>query len=213
MPKPLPFRFYRRDTVAVARDLLGCEIAVETRGVIQRARIVETEAYRGFEDRACHGWRGETPRLRWLFGPGGHAFVYITYGMHHMLNAATEEAGLPSAVLIRAAEPVLNIDEKTNGPGLLTKALGIDRRYDGGRLRDGPVRILAGGLAADERVAVSTRVGVEYAGAESAALPWRFAIAGNAYVSRGRPTDPERAAKRIAARMASRAAGTRKGAR
>ena len=204
MARPLPQRFYHRNTPTVARELLGCEVRVWGQdGRVRRGRIVETEAYRGFDDRACHGWRGETPRLRSLFGPGGHAFVYITYGVHHMLNAVTEEAGFPSGVLLRAVD-VPDAAATGRGPGLLTRALGVTRAHDGSDLRHGVVRIYAGGLRAEERVATSTRVGVEYAGREAAAIPWRFCIAGHPSLSRGRPTDPERAVRLVAVRERER---------
>ena len=204
MSKPLPIRFYQQDTIQVAQDLLGCEVWVQRNGRIRRGRIVEAEAYRGFEDRGCLGWRGETPRLRSLFGPPGRAFIYVTYGVYHMLNAVTERPGFPAGVLIRALEPVRGIRADSRGPGLLTRALGIDRRQDGGHLVSGAVRLLEGGPLRDEAVAVSTWVGVEYAGPASAALPWRFFLAGNPYVSRGRPTDPARAARLVAERARRR---------
>jgi DNA-3-methyladenine glycosylase len=201
MPKPLPIRFYDRHPLAVARELLGCEVWVRPEaGAPRRGRIVETEAYGGFDDRACHGHRGETPRLRSLFGPPGRALVYITYGIHHMLNAVTYGAGEPYCVLIRALEPIANLDADTRGPGLLTKALGVNLRHDGADLRHGDVRILAGELRPEEEVAVTARVGVEGAGPEWATEPWRFLIAGNPHVSRGRPSTAERAAALVARR-------------
>jgi DNA-3-methyladenine glycosylase len=177
----LSHRFFRRHTLQVAPDLLGCEVWVRRPGErVRRGRIVEVEAYRGFDDRACHGWRGETPRLRTFFGPGGHAFVYITYGIHAMLNFVTEGPDYPSGVLIRALEsipaadgPPLEADMR--GPGLLTRAMGITRGLDGSDLRSGP-----------------------------AALPWRFFIAGNPSLSRGRPTNPDRAAEFLAQRIRRR---------
>ena len=210
MPRPLSHRFFRRHTLQVAPDLLGCEVWVRRPGErVRRGRIVEVEAYRGFDDRACHGWRGETPRLRTFFGPGGHAFVYITYGIHAMLNFVTEGPDYPSGVLIRALEsipaadgPPLEADMR--GPGLLTRAMGITRGLDGSDLRSGPVRARPGGLRPGERIATSTRVGVEYAGREAAALPWRFFIAGNPSLSRGRPTNPDRAAEFLAQRIRRR---------
>ncbi len=205
MPRPLPRRFFQRPTPDVARDLLGCEVWLRRDGgPLRRGRIVEVEAYRGFGDRACHGWRGETPRLRTLFGPGGYAFVYITYGIHTMLNFVTEGPDYPSAVLIRALEPVRHLTGPAGGPGLLTRALGVTRADDGGDLRSGPIRAMPGTLRPGEHVATSTRVGVEYAGRESAALPWRFFIAGSAHLSRGRPTDPEQAARLLVRRQARR---------
>jgi len=205
MPTPLPTRFFQRHTVDVARDLLGCEVwRRDTRSIVRRGRIVETEAYRGFDDRACHGWRGETPRLRSMFGPGGRAFVYLTYGIHHMFNVVTESAGYPSGVLIRAVEPLANVEGNTRGPGLLTRALNIDRRHDGSHLRDGPLRVLAGTPRPEERIEQSSRVGIAGAGPEAAAREWRFYLAGNAYLSHGRPTSPIQARAVVAARAARR---------
>lgn len=201
MPKPLPHRFYQRHTLEVARDLLGCEVWVRHHGAApRRGRIVEVEAYRGFDDRACHGWRGETPRLRSFFGPSGHAFVYVTYGIHYMLNVVTETPGRPSGVLIRALEPVQNLSASARGPGLLTRVMGITLAQDGSDLRRGSVRILAGLLRPGEQIATSTRVGVEYSGRDAAARPWRFFIEGSPHLSRGRPTDPARAAALVAQR-------------
>ncbi|MCZ6544852.1 MAG: DNA-3-methyladenine glycosylase [Chloroflexi bacterium] len=202
MPPPLPTRFFDRHPLTVAHELLGCEVWVraDDAGKAQRGRIVETEAYGGFDDRACHGHRGETPRMRSLFGPPGRALVYLTYGVHHMLNAVALGPGEPYCVLIRALEPVANLSGDTRGPGLLTKALGVDLSYDGAHLRRGALRMLAGAPRTDESIAVSTRVGVEGAGPEDAGRPWRFYLADNPYVSRGRPSSVERAARVVAER-------------
>lgn len=204
MARPLPRWFYERSTVQVARELLGCEIRVQRAGAIARGRIVETEAYRGFDDQACHGWRGMTPRVRSLFGPAGRAFVYLTRGVHVMFNVVTEERDFPAGVLIRAIEPLEQVEGNTRGPGLLTKALGIDRRDDGASLATGRVRLYPGLLRPQERIGVSTRVGVEYSGVEAAARPWRFYLMNNAYVSQRKPTDPNQAAELIARRRARR---------
>ena len=214
MPRALPTPFFDRDPVVVARELLGCEVALEVGDgggrSLRRGRIVETEAYGGFDDQACHGHRGETPRIRSLFGPPGRALVYVTYGIHHMLNAVTCGTGEPFCVLLRALEPLKDVEAdargSTRGPGLLTKALGVDLNHDGGHLRTGPLRILEGGLRSRESVAVTTRVGVEGAGPEAAGQPWRFLVAGNPHVSRGRPSTAERAALVVAERAARRAA-------
>ena len=107
MPRPLPRSFYARPTLLVARELLGAVVARRLPdGEILRGRIVETEAYVGEEDKACHARAGRTPRTEVLYGPPGMAYVYLTYGMHHLLNAVAEREGFPAAVLIRAAEPL-----------------------------------------------------------------------------------------------------------
>lgn len=207
MAAPLPTRFYDRDPVALARDLLGCEVWVRhSPSDVRRGRIVETEAYGGRDDLACHGHRGVTPRFRTLFGPPGRALVYLTYGVHHMLNAVARGQDEPYCVLIRALDLGPATPLGARGPGLLTRALGIDLRHDGAHLRTGEVRMLEGGLSPHERVGVSTRVGVEGAGPEWAARPWRFFIEGHPAVSPGRPSSPERAARVVAERARRRAA-------
>jgi hypothetical protein len=122
VPRPLPPTFYARPTLDVARELLGCVVARRLPdGETLRARIVETEAYVGEEDKACHARAGRTPRTMPLYGPPGIAYIYLTYGMHHLLNAVTEREGFPAAVLIRAAEPLEGVDR-------MARARGTDRR-------------------------------------------------------------------------------------
>jgi DNA-3-methyladenine glycosylase len=140
-----------------------------------------------------------------MFGPGGRAFVYITYGIHHMFNTVTESAGFPSGVLIRAVEPLENVERDTRGPGLLTRALDIDRALDGSHLRTGPLRVLAGSPRPEERIERSSRIGIAGAGPEAVERAWRFYLAGNAYLSRGRPTTPTQVRNLIATRAARRA--------
>src|SRR5207237_6379251 len=100
-------------------------------GVPRVGRVVETEAYLGPHDLAAHSARGRTPRTEVMFGPPGHAYVYLIYGVHHCLNVVTEAEGRASAVLLRALEPVCNLDGKANGPGLLCRAMHVDRRLNG----------------------------------------------------------------------------------
>ena len=141
---------------------------------IRAGRIVETEAYLGPRDLAAHSARGRTPRTAVMFGPPGHAYVYFIYGFWNCLNVVTGRAGVPHAVLLRALEPLGGLTERTWGPGLLCRALHIDRRLNGADLRGdrlwlehprAPVRAV--------RIARATRIGVDYAG-EWAQRPWRF---------------------------------------
>ena len=160
----LPRRFYDRDTTLVARELLGkLLVRIDARGE-RVGRIVETEAYLGPHDRAAHSARGLTPRTAVMFGPPGHAYVYLIYGMHHCLNVVTEEEGHASAVLIRALEPVRGIEGRTQGPGLVCRAMGIDRRLNGHDLLSDDFFIAGAGRSAPPIVR-RPRIGVDYAGA------------------------------------------------
>jgi DNA-3-methyladenine glycosylase len=157
-------------------------------GMEYAGRIVETEAYVGADDRACHASRGRTPRTEVMFGPPGHAYVYLVYGLHHCLNAVTEAEGVPAAVLIRALEPEAGVPGRTDGPGRLCRALGIDRTFDAEDLTAGRLFVEAGdrppgapGPAGGYRS--GPRIGVAYAG-EWATRPWRFWLPGNPFVSR-----------------------------
>src|SRR5918996_4037253 len=129
--RKLPRSFYDRDTVDVARDLLGKHLVHVVAGVERVGRIVEVEAYLGPHDLAAHSARGLTKRTRVMFGPPGHAYVYLIYGMHWCMNVVTQAEGMASAVLLRALEPVRNVEGRTQGPGLLCKAMGIDRKLNG----------------------------------------------------------------------------------
>ena len=181
--RPLPRAFYARDTVAVARDLLGKLLVRVHAGVQQVGRIVEVEAYVGPHDLASHSSRGLTQRNQAMFGPPGHAYVYLIYGMHFCMNVVTEAAGHGSAVLLRAIEPVRNIEHRTQGPGLLCRAMHIDRRLDGHDLLGGDLTITEPTEAAAVRIVRSRRIGVDYAGAWARRL-LRFSIQGNPFVSR-----------------------------
>jgi len=178
----LPRRFYARDTTTVARDLLGRHIVHAVDGAERVGRIVEVEAYLGPHDRAAHSARGLTPRTRVMFGPPGHAYVYLIYGMHHCLNVVTEPEGHGAAVLIRALEPVSNLAGRTSGPGLLCKALGVDRRLNGADLL-GDTLYITDADPGPFRIAKRPRIGVDYAGAWARRL-LRFYVSGNAWVSR-----------------------------
>ncbi len=151
-------------------------------GQLQVARIVETEAYKGPLDLAAHSARGRTARTEVMFGPPGHAYVYLIYGMWNCLNIVTAAEGMPHAVLIRAVEPISGITDPTHGPGLLCKALHIDRSFNGMDLVGPVLWIERPRVPGAVRVARSTRIGVDYAG-EWAARPWRFYDRASPYVS------------------------------
>lgn len=174
--------FYARDTTTVARELLGKHLVHRDGGVERVGRIVEVEAYLGPHDRAAHSSKGLTPRTRVMFGPPGHAYVYLIYGLHHCLNVVTEPEGHGAAVLIRAVEPVRNLAGKASGPGLLCKALGVDRRLNGADLL-GDTLFITDPDPVDLRIVKRPRIGVDYAGAWARRL-LRFYIRGNASVSR-----------------------------
>lgn len=175
--------FFERDTALVARELLGCLLVYRSAGVERIGRIVETEAYLGVEDLAAHSSKGVTPRTRIMFGPAGYAYVYLIYGMHHCLNIVTGPVGVGAAVLLRALEPVRNLDGKTKGPALLCKAMGIDRGLNGHDFCSDDLHILARPESLAAPVVERPRIGVDYAG-EWAARPLRFYLEGNSYVSR-----------------------------
>jgi DNA-3-methyladenine glycosylase len=182
----LPRSFYDRDTQEVARALLGKHLARRVGDVLRIGRVVETEAYLGPHDLAAHSAKGRTPRTEVMFGPPGHAYVYLIYGMHHCINAVTEPEGQAAAVLIRALEPVANVEGPTNGPGRLCKALGIDRTLTGYDLTTGPdLFFYDPGTPAPgpDEIVARPRVGVDYAG-EWADRLLRFYIAGNPFVSK-----------------------------
>lgn len=184
----LPHEFYDRPTVEVARDLLGRRLVCRVDGEERAGRIVETEAYVGADDLACHASKGRTRRTEIMFGPPGFAYVYLIYGMYHCLNAVAERVNFPAAVLIRALEPESSVEGRTDGPGRLCRALSIDRSLNGADLAGDRLRIEAGDRPAGEpppydAIATGPRVGVGYAG-EWTEKPWRFWLKGNRFVSR-----------------------------
>ena len=179
----LPRSFYARDTATVARELLGKDVVHRLHGVERVGRIVEVEAYLGPHDRAAHSAKGLTPRTRIMFGPPGHAYVYLIYGMHCCMNVVTEREGHASAVLLRAIEPVQNVEGRTRGPGLLCKAMGIDRRLDGHDLVSDELYISEPAESAPIVIVRRPRVGVDYARHWARRL-LRFYLKGNAFVSR-----------------------------
>lgn len=176
--------FYNRNTLKVARELLGMHLVRKLKGKRRVGRIVETEAYLGPQDLAAHSARGRTARNEVMFGPSGRAYVYFIYGFWHCLNVVTGVEGVPHAVLIRAIEPIEGIKDKTWGPGLLCRALDIDRRVNGEDLCGGKIWIERPAVKPARRMRVrrAPRIGVDYAGSW-AKRPWRFFDAGSVYVS------------------------------
>jgi DNA-3-methyladenine glycosylase len=185
----LPRPFFNRQTADVARDLLG-KILVHSSTA---GRIVETEAYLGLGDAAAHAARGLTPRTRVIFGPPGHVYVYLIYGMYECLNMVAEAEGSAGCVLIRALEPLAGIEKMrrrrpaargiedlANGPGKLTLAMAITRRHNGADLTCGPLTVHAPVTPDQFEIGVSQRIGIT----QSRELPLRFFIAGNRFVSR-----------------------------
>ena len=189
--------FYRRSNVtAIAKELLGKALFTRHQGKTTAGIIVETEAYSSRE-RGCHAYQNrKTIRNEIMFGEGGHAYVYLCYGIHHLFNVVTNDEGEADAVLIRALEPlegvklmmkrmnVKNENRITSGPGKLTKALGIDRTFNGNTLWTRHLWLEDTGTAVPSgKIATTPRIGIDYAG-EDAALPWRFTIRNNSWVSK-----------------------------
>lgn len=174
--------FFRRPAPAVARDLLGKVLVRMDGGVRRAARLVEVEAYHGARDRASHARRGPTPRAAIMYGPPGVAYVYLIYGTSHCLNVVTGQPGEPSAVLLRAAEPLEGCLHSTRGPGNLCRALAVTRaRHDGMDLSGAELFLEDGSPPA--RIATTPRVNVDFAGPAWARRRWRFVAAGNLWVS------------------------------
>ena len=187
----LPAEFFERSVHAVARDLIGCRITHgATAGV-----IVETESYHA-DDPACHAFGGPTPRSGVLFGPPAHAYVYLSYGIHSLLNFVAEPEGEAAAVLIRALEPTAAIDlmrarrgverieDLCSGPGKLTEALGITLDLNGVPLGDGPIEVLGRVAEADvPKVVTGPRIGIS----KAIEHPWRFCAAGSRFLSKPWP--------------------------
>lgn len=179
----LPRAFYDRDTIEVAKDLLGKCLVHVSGGVERIGRIVEVEAYLGPHDLAAHSAKGLTPRTKTMFGPPGHAYVYLIYGMYHCMNVVTQREGMASAVLLRALEPVKNIEGRTQGPGLLCRAMHIDRKLNGHDLVSSDFYV--GDERSHRRISIvkRPRIGVDYAGHWARRL-LRFYVRGSACVSR-----------------------------
>jgi DNA-3-methyladenine glycosylase len=168
----LPRSFYDRPCLQVAEELIGKWLVHRVGKRELAGRIVETEAYIHEEDEACHARFGRTKRASLLFGPPAHAYVYLIYGMYDCFNAVCEPEHSPAAVLVRAVEPGPGIDERTDGPGKLCRALHITRTHNGLALTKRPLTIEDRG-GANPKIAQTPRIGVDYAG-EWAKKPWRF---------------------------------------
>jgi DNA-3-methyladenine glycosylase len=181
-------KFYNRDTLKVARDLLGKKLVRNIYGTELSGIIAETEAYCGPKDSACHAHRGKTLRNAVMFGPPGCAYVYFTYGMHYLLNLVTEEEGNPCAVLVRSILPLTGLAEMqarrkrrgkdlTNGPAKLCQALAIDKSFNGWNLTQGhqlwvePYQDVSA-----ERISATPRVGIDYACPDDREALWRFVL-------------------------------------
>jgi DNA-3-methyladenine glycosylase len=177
----------------VAKELLGKVLVRKVGHTSLEGIIVETEAYRGYDDAASHAYRGPTRRNRVMFGDPGHAYVYFTYGMHYCLNVTTEPAGQPGAVLIRAVQPVKGTEEMkkrrktehvkdlSNGPAKLTQAFAVTKALNGQDLTHARELYIAEALRPGKvRITATTRIGIK-AGSEK---PWRFSIRGNPFVSK-----------------------------
>jgi DNA-3-methyladenine glycosylase len=190
--KTVPRSFYRRDPRVVAPELLNKILA---RDDGRAGRIVEVEAYAGAEDPAAHSYRGKTARNATMFGPGGHMYVYFTYGMHWCANAVCGDIGEGFGVLMRAMEPVAGIERMRkarggragdraigSGPARLAQAMGIDRRFDGADLVRGDrgFRIVSDGTPPPERPVAGPRIGIRMA----VEHPWRWHVPENGHVSR-----------------------------
>ncbi len=178
--------FFDRDPVLVARELIGCTLLADGVG----GRIVETEAYAEYEP-ACHAHAGVTERTRVLFGPPGHAYVYLSYGIHQLFNIVTEREGTGAAVLIRALEPTHRTEtmrsrrvgrrdgELCAGPGRLTEALSIGPLVNGVNLGTGPISLHRGAAPADSELLAGPRIGIS----KAIELDWRFCEAGSRWLS------------------------------
>lgn len=195
MARTLTARFFERPTLTVARELLGKYLTVKQRGNILSGKIVETEAYIGEDDYACHASKGRTARSETLYQKAGTLYVYLVYGMYHCLNIVTERADFPSAVLIRAVEPCEGIalmrkrrgtnavHNLASGPGKVCEAFGITKKMNGKTMRESALWIKDRGESADAAaIAQSPRIGVHYAG-KCARYPWRFYIKNSSFVS------------------------------
>ncbi|MGB4400223.1 MAG: DNA-3-methyladenine glycosylase [Daejeonella sp.] len=201
MNNKLSLDFYSQaDVVSVARQLLGKHLYSKIGGKITGGIIVETEAYRGPDDRGSHAYMDKkTPRTEMMYQAGGVAYMYICYGIHDMLNIVTGTEGMSHAALIRAIEPIEGLDVMRNrraifdddkrlcqGPGALAKAMGLSKLHNGTDLQGDTIWLTDEGLSySDLEVMAGARVGMNFEGPYKT-IPWRFYVKGNAHVSRPR---------------------------
>ena len=189
--------FQGDDVVQIARALLGKNIITTFNNQVTIGKIVETEAYNGSFDKACHAYLNRnTKRTSVMFESGGIAYVYLCYGIHHLFNIVTNKKGIPDAVLIRAIEPLKGIEimqkrremqhakpSLTNGPGKLSQALGLNTKHTGMSVLKNPIQIVENEQIDGASIQSAKRIGIEYA-ASHACLPWRFYVKNNAFVSK-----------------------------
>lgn len=199
MSSKLPRSFYQRDNVVqISRELIGKVLCTHFDGDLTTGLIVETEAYNGRTDRACHAYPDvRTARTETIYGPPGHAYVYLCYGIHHLFNIVTNAEGLADAILIRSIKPLDGIKIMTqrrglkkaapvitNGPGKLSQALGITTEYNETDLLGDKIWVEDQGITVSENeIESGPRIGVDYAG-EDAKLPWRFTMCGSKWISK-----------------------------
>lgn len=180
----LPRKFYNQNTLKVAQNLLGKFLIRKYRDKKYIGKIVETESYCGFSDKASHASRGMTKRNKIMFARAGHAYIYMIYGMYYCLNIVTEKEKYPAAVLIRAVEPVSDKNLKTNGPGKLCREFKIKKSLNGEDLLSNKIWIEDRRLKISKKdIVKAKRVGVDYAGKCKDYL-WRFYIKGNEFISK-----------------------------
>ncbi|MGJ8684650.1 MAG: DNA-3-methyladenine glycosylase [Nonlabens sp.] len=200
MSQKLPLSYYQQtDVVHLAKDLIGKKIVSNINGKLTSGMITETEAYRGYDDKACHAHLGRfTDRTKIMYEPGGVAYVYLCYGIHHLFNIITNTNGNADAILVRAVEPIdgikVMLDRRnksqldktlTSGPGNFSKAFGLHKSHYGAHLTGDEVWIEEDGLARlrESDIITTTRIGIDYAG-EDKDLPWRFYLSTSQFVSK-----------------------------
>ncbi len=196
MPKLPPEYYQHSEVTEIAQDLLGKILYSSADGIVTAGKIVETEAYNGRTDKACHAHLGRrTKRTEIMYRAGGVAYVYLTYGIHNLFNIVTNQEGLADAVLVRAVEPLegievmaerrglpINNKKLTSGPGMLTQAMGISKQHYGATLQGPELWIEDAESINQSNIVSGPRIGIAYA-QEDALLPWRFSILNNPWVS------------------------------